>query len=168
MTFSIFFALLFAVNAFPHVTIDPKSALAGEYAKLVFRIPHGCDGSPTTKITVKIPEGVVSVKPQVHPGWKISVKKGTYSKPVALHSKEIKEGLIEVTWNGGPLPDDYMDEFGLSVKLPDDGRDKLFFPAIQKCRNGVNEWVETGPTDHGHHGKLPSPILLLEKKSTGK
>src|SRR5687768_1749463 len=55
--------------AWGHVTIDPKEAPPGSYAKLTFRVPHGCAGSATTKVRVLIPEGVTSVKPQVHPGW---------------------------------------------------------------------------------------------------
>ncbi len=160
----ILFTLLSPLASFAHVTIDPKSAVGGEYAKLVFRVPHGCDGSPTTQITVQIPEGVVSVKPQVHPGWKIATKTAKYAKPITLHGKEISEGLVEVTWTGGPLPDAHMDEFGMSVKLPDRGG-KLFFPTVQKCSKGSSQWVDESASDHGHGGKLPAPVLILEEKA---
>lgn len=161
----IFTILILPLASLAHVTIDPKSAPAGEYAKLVFRVPHGCDGSPTTKITVRIPEGVVSVKPQVHPGWKITTKTGKYSKPVTIHGKEIKEGLTEVTWTGGPLPDAYMDEFGLSVKLPSESAEKLYFPTVQTCTKGTSAWIDESSSEHGHSGKLPAPVLVLEKKN---
>lgn len=160
--------LLLPVASLAHVTIDPKSAPAGEYAKLVFRVPHGCEGSPTTKISIRIPGGVVSVKPQVHPGWKIVTKTGKYATPVTLHGKEITEGLVEVSWIGGPLPDAYMDEFGLSVKLPDRGGERLYFPTVQTCKKGESAWTEEGTTDHGHGGKLPAPVLLLEAPGKSK
>ena len=154
--------LLWSPRACAHVTVDPKSALAGHYEKLVFRVPHGCDGSPTVRLTVRIPEGVVSVKPQVHPGWKITTKTAKYSKPIQLHGKEIQEGVVEVTWAGGPLPDAFMDEFGMSVKLPDLPGHKLAFPAIQKCRHGTNEWTEEKSEGHGDAGKgLPAQSLQL-------
>jgi uncharacterized protein YcnI len=133
---------LITTPALAHVTLDPKAEAPGSYAKLVFRVPHGCDGSPTTKITVRIPEGVVSVKPQVHPGWKIAIRTGKYAKPVTLHGKEVTEGVVEVSWSGGPLDDAYMDEFGMSVKLPDSLGARLVFPTIQTCKKGQSEWVE--------------------------
>lgn len=128
--------------AFAHVTVDPQTATAGRYAKLVFRVPHGCDGSATTKIRVQIPDGVLSVKPQVHPGWKIATKTRKLPTPAELHGKKIAESTAEVIWSGGPLPDEYMDEFGMSVKFPE-GATKLTFEIDQDCRKGTVHWSPT-------------------------
>lgn len=145
-----------------HVTLVPKTARSGEYTKLVFRVPHGCDGSPTTKITVQLPSGSVSVKPQVNTGWKIKIKKVKLNPPVTLHGKEITETLSEVTWEDGNLSDDYMDEFGISLKLPDKQGEKLIFPVIQTCKKGVNRWAEVSTGEHVGHSAFPAPILILE------
>lgn len=163
--FTLALGCIYSLPAKAHVTIDPKNAPAGEYAKLIFRVPHGCDGSPTTKLTIRVPEGVVSVKPQVHPGWKISTKTAKYAKPVELHGKEVLEGISEVTWSGGLLDDAYMDEFGLSVKLPNKPGEKLLFPAIQGCKKGKSEWIAEKVDGHGGHGgPLPAPVLELNSK----
>lgn len=153
-------------NAWAHVTLEPKAAPQGSYAKLTFRVPHGCDGEATTGITVIIPEGVVSVKPQVHPDWKISIQKQKLKKPVQLHGKDIAENISEVTWSGGPLPDEFMDEFGLSVKLPEKSNGPLAFPIIQKCKDKTTRWDMIAKPGQDAHS-LPSPAPLLQLTSEG-
>jgi uncharacterized protein YcnI len=157
-------AILPSVPALAHVTIEPKEAPAGSYAKLVFRIPHGCDGSPTTKITIQIPDGVLSVKPQVHLGWEIGIKKRKLPKPIMLHDMEITESVAEVSWSGGSLPDEYMDEVGMSVKLPQRDGAKLLFPVTQDCKKGSMHWTSVTASGHGEHAaQLPAPALSLTK-----
>lgn len=148
-------SFLFSINTLAHVGVEPKVAAAGGYAKLTFRIPHGCDGSATTKITVMIPENSLSVKPQVHAGWKITTKKVKPAKPITSHGKEITETISEVTWSGGVLPDEHMDEFGLSLKLPETKENKLAFPVIQTCKKGEIKWTEA--TDSA----TPAPFISL-------
>lgn len=155
--------LLSSALAKAHVVVSPKTAPAGEYAKLVFMVPHGCEGSPTTKITVMIPEGVMAVKPQVNQGWKIAIKKVKLTKPFMSHGKEITEAVSEVSWMGGPLADEHMEEFGLSVKLPDVEGD-LLFPVTQQCKKGVSEWSDKPTSEHVKHGhSLPAPVVKLTK-----
>jgi len=50
-----------------HVTLEQRQAAVGAAYKAVFRVPHGCDGSPTIAIRVRIPEGVLDVKPMPKP-----------------------------------------------------------------------------------------------------
>lgn len=140
--------------ALAHVTVDPRTGSAGGYTKLTFRVPHGCDGSPTTAITVQIPENSLSVKPQVHHGWKITTKKVKLAKPLNLHGKEMTETISEVTWSGGVLADEYMDEFSLSIKLPETKETKLTFAVLQKCKKGEHTWdpsIELTAAEHAHH-----------------
>lgn len=161
------FIILSFCAAEAHVTIDPKTGSTGSYAKLTFRVPHGCEGSSTTKISVQLPEGVLSVKPQVHFGWDVSVKKTKLKSPAMLHGKEVTETVSEITWKGGPLSDDYMDEFGVSLKLPENSSDpKLVFPVIQECEKGINRWVEVAKTEEEAHKKrFPAPFIILEKEN---
>jgi uncharacterized protein YcnI len=156
----IFVASFIPLPGWAHVTVDPKAAPAGSYAKLTFRVPHGCDGSPTVKLTVQIPEGVSSVKPQVHPGWKIKIQKKKPAKTAATH--EAEEAVSEVSWSDGELPDEYMDEFGLSVKLPAEEGQRLLFPVIQECKKGSMHWVSAQASGHGDHAeRLAAPSLTL-------
>ena len=58
---------------------EARQAPVGAPYKAVISIPHGCDGSATTRVRVLIPEGVISVKPMPKPGWSIETKRGAYA-----------------------------------------------------------------------------------------
>ncbi|MEN9231849.1 MAG: YcnI family protein, partial [Thermostichus sp. DG02_5_bins_236] len=75
--------------ALAHVTVNPKEAPAGSYAKLTFRVPHGCNGSPTTRLRIQIPEGATSVKPMVHPLWEIETVKKPLETPFESHGRMV-------------------------------------------------------------------------------
>ena len=52
------------------------------YVRALFRVAHGCKGSPTTRVRVRIPEGVLSVKPQVKVGWTIGIVRTKLAVPL--------------------------------------------------------------------------------------
>lgn len=157
--------LALAAPAMAHTTVSADNTASGGYAKLTFRVPHGCEGAPTTSLDVQIPDGVVSVKPQVNPGWPdLSTEIGELAEPVDNHGETITEGVREITWAGGELPDEFMDEFGVSVKLPEgEEGDRLYFPAVQTCPDGAEEaWIEI-PEDPDADEELdyPAPYITL-------
>jgi uncharacterized protein YcnI len=161
--------LLVAAPAFAHTTVTPTEAAADADTELVFSVPHGCDGEPTEALRVQIPDGVVSVKPQVVPDWEIETVVGEYDEPVTLHGQEITEGVAEVVWRGGPLDDGHLQEFGMSVKLPDGEGETLYFPAIQECPGGGEaRWIQV-PADGEDAEELeePAPALTLVASSGG-
>jgi periplasmic copper chaperone A len=151
-----------AVPAAAHVTANPNAGPSGGYWKTDFRVPHGCDGSATTAVRVSIPEGVVNVKPQVVAGWEIETVIGEI-EPYDNHGQTITEGVTEVIWRGGPLDDAHMQEFGLSVKLPEgEEGDVLWFPTIQECEDGETAWINV-PDDLAAWGDTddPAPYVTL-------
>ena len=162
----IFTSLTVSNTAQAHVTIEPKTATANQYVKLSFSIPHGCEGSPTNKITVQLPKGIISAKPQVNYGWQISIKKNKLSKPIKSHGKEIAEEVSEISWFGGRLEDEYFTEFGLIIKVPDTDLKRLNFPVIQSCEKGQIEWKEvTDDPKKEDQLKAPAPYLKIEAGS---
>ena len=44
-----------ATSAFAHVTVNPREATQGGYAKLAFRVPNERDNAGTTKLEVNFP-----------------------------------------------------------------------------------------------------------------
>jgi uncharacterized protein YcnI len=151
--------LLIAAPASAHVTANPREAAANGYTKHDFRVGHGCDGSPTTKVAIQIPDGVISVKPQVVPGWTIAVTKGPIT-PYESEGQTISEGVKEVSWTGGPLPDEHMLEFGLSMKMPDKEGETLYFPTVQTCQQGEHRWI-TIPVEGQEEPDEPAPAIKL-------
>jgi uncharacterized protein YcnI len=148
-----------------HITLEQREAPVGAPYKAVFRVPHGCDGSTTIKLTVTIPEGVIAVKPMLKPGWQIAVKRGAYARSYGyVHGARFDQGVTEVTWSGGQLPDAFYDEFVLSTFIAGDlpAGGTLYFPAVQTCEKGVHRWVGTPAADKsGKSSGDPAPGVHL-------
>jgi len=140
----VFFAAI-GLSAEAHITLEQTEAPVGASYKAVLKVPHGCKGSPTTAVRVKIPEGVVAVKPMPKPGWTIAVVRGKYEKTYDyFHDAKLSEGVIELGWSGGVLPDEHYDEFVFQGFLarglkPDT---TLYFPVVQECEQGIHRWIE--------------------------
>jgi uncharacterized protein YcnI len=171
MRYSWFAAALTAVafagglgTASAHVTASPNEAAAGSYFQTAFTVPHGCSGSPTLAVRIKIPDGVISVKPQMKPGWQVEIKNRKLDKPIdAGHGRMIEETVDEVAWRGGSLPDSYYDTFGLVMKLPDDAGRTLYFPVVQECKEGVHRWITIPAAGQKwHEVKEPAPFIRLK------
>jgi uncharacterized protein YcnI len=164
--------LVTAVPAAAHVTANPREAKADGYAKFDFRVGHGCEGEPTEELTIQIPDGVVSVKPEHVPGWDATTEVGPLDEPVELHGEEITEGVKVVTFTaqaGSELPDDRFREFGVSMRLPDRAGETLFFPAVQTCTDGSEEaWIEI-PSEgqDAHEFESPAPSVTLTAAGGG-
>ena len=154
-------------SADAHVTLENRQAAPGSYYKAVFGVPHGCAGSPTVKIRVQIPEGVISVKPMPKPGWSVETVKGKYPTSYELHGATITEGVKEVTWSGGKLADDNYDEFVLATFLTGSLKPNttLYFPVVQECEQGASRWIDIPQEGKpAHDTKSPAPGVRLIPK----
>jgi len=134
-----------------HVVADPDEGPAGGSLRTALRITHGCKGSPTTAVTVRLPEGVFSAKPMAKAGWTIEIRTRALETPVdSGHGFKIREAVTEVTWRGGRLDNAQFDEFVLMLRLPDLPPGKaaatLYFPTVQACEKGGNNWTGIRPT----------------------
>src|ERR1700752_3200756 len=90
-------AVLFVSASSAHVTLEIKEAPVGAPYKAVLRVPHGCEGAATTSLRVRVPEGVIAVKPMPKPGWKIDTVKGKYEKTYSyFHGAKLSEGVTEI------------------------------------------------------------------------
>ena len=168
MSSLILMAALAASPAAAHVYLEGKQATVGASYKAVFAVPHGCSGSPTVKIRVQVPEGVIAVKPMPKAGWSVDVVEGQYAGDYDYHGKKLSSGAKEVVWSGGKLPDQNYDEFVVSSFLTDGLKPNtmLYFPVVQECEKGVSRWIEI-PAEgagHSHEEKSPAPgVKLLPK-----
>jgi periplasmic copper chaperone A len=156
------FAIALAVPAAAqaHVTIAPATLPAAGYGKVDLSVPHGCEDSPTTSLTVQMPPEVQSATPQVVPGWKISVKEGKLPKPYDSHGTQVTEGVREITWSGGRLDPHQMEIFGISIKVSGKPGDSIPFKAIQKCAKGETAWIEI-PVEGEEEPPEPAPMVEL-------
>jgi uncharacterized protein YcnI len=156
-------ALLCVGIASAHVTLETRQAPVGTSYKAVLRVPHGCDGSATTALRVRIPAGIVAVKPMPKPGWKLDIVSGTYAKPATLRGSKVSEGVTELAWSGGKLADAYYDEFVFTSALADEleAGQTVYFPVVQECEKGVHRWIEVPAAGAQTESAEPAPALNL-------
>ncbi|MGY8635458.1 DUF1775 domain-containing protein [Bradyrhizobium sp. 14AA] len=151
----------FAPAVQAHVTLETGEAAIGSTYKAVFRVPHGCEGSPTVRVRVQIPPGVTGVKPMPKPGWTLETIVDRDTK-----SSSEQGAVKEVSWSGGRLLDAHYDEFVLRGSLSDTLKPgMLYFPLVQDCEQGVVRWIEVpaeGKSDGDY--KTPAPGLKLVPK----
>lgn len=150
-----------------HVTLEQRHAAPGAAYKAVLKVPHGCGASPTQAIRVEIPEGFINVKPMPKPGWSLNTVTGAYATSYPLHGRTLTEGVKEITWSEGNLPDEHYDEFVaagfLGKELATDS--SLYFKVTQTCAEGERQWVEVPDGTDGQ--KLASPAAVLRIAASG-
>jgi periplasmic copper chaperone A len=153
-----------ATAVFSHVALDEPAALAGRSYKAVFKVGHGCEGSPTTAIRVTLPAGFTGAKPMPKAGWRLDIKTAPLAIPYDNHGKKVIEDVSEITWTAASkdswLPEAYYDEFVLRGGLPKtDGA--MWFKVLQTCEKGNNDWSQIPAAGVDTKG-LKSPAALLE------
>jgi len=159
----------FICTASAHITLEQREAPVGAPYKAVLRVPHGCDGAATIALRVRIPDGMIAVKPMPKPGWKVDTVVGKYPKTYDyFHGAKLSEGVTEVSFSGGTLPDAFYDEFVLTGFLAGDLEpgQLIYFPVVQECEKGVHRWIEI-PAAGKPSGDYPEPapaLKLLPKK----
>jgi periplasmic copper chaperone A len=161
-------AVLAASPASAHVTLENRQAAIGSAYRAIFVVPHGCSGSATIKLRVQIPEGVIAEKPAPKPGWNVDAVMGKYAGEYQYRGAKISEGIKEVAWSGGKLPDKTREQFVVDTFLTESLKPNttLYFPVVQECEQGVSRWIEIPPdgATHSHESKWPAPGVKLMPK----
>lgn len=167
-----------AVPAFAHATLEVQEAALGATYKAVLRVPHGCGAEATHTVRIHIPEGFYNVKPMPKAGWALETVTGPYENTYINHGTEVTEGVTEIVWSEGNLPNEWYDEFVFRGTFADTLEPGTFyFPAIQECANGQEAWIGTtegadmpapsvtlmagGMDEHAHSAmSAPAPIAI--------
>jgi uncharacterized protein YcnI len=147
-----------------HVTLDPPQAAAGAYVRAAFRVPHGCAGAATERLTLRLPEGALSARPMPKPGWTLAITRRPLEVPVPNgHGGMLTETVAEIAWSGGPLPDEHYEEFIVMLRLPETPGETLYLPVTQDCTGGATAaWVEIpAPGRRITDYRMPAPSLRL-------
>ena len=149
-----------ATAATAHIVFADAGAKAGSYYVGFLRVSHGCANSPTVAIRVEIPATVTIARPQPKPGWTLSLEKAPLATPTRGEGGEKRERVTAITWSGR-LDADQFDQFGIMLKLPD-AAGPLYFPTVQRCETGTNEWTMIPAAGQPWHSvKSPAPVLNL-------
>lgn len=135
--------LLVSTPAFAHIDPDPTEAQAGSRLSVGFTVEHGCDGSPTTSLDMRLPDGVTDATPEAPQGWEGSVEDNI------------------VTFAGGPLPDDQELTFNVALTLPPTPDATVYFPFVQRCEAGEIRWIDVPSDGSGDELDEPAPAMAL-------
>ncbi|TNC51965.1 DUF1775 domain-containing protein [Rubellimicrobium rubrum] len=76
----------------------------------------------------------------------------------------VTEGVREITYSGGGLPDDWSDEFTCRARLSEDGvaGPTLCFPVLQTRSKAKIRWIEAPPKGEDRKElEEPAPALIL-------
>ncbi|MFI6268521.1 YcnI family protein [Micromonospora zamorensis] len=155
----------FAGPASAHVTVNPKEATQGGYARVAFRVPNESDTASTVKLEVVLPEtapvGSVSTMPV--PGWTVAMEKRKVDPPIEVHGSPITEAVSKITWtatgDAGVKPGQFQ-EFPVSMgPLPK--VDSMVFKTLQTYSDGnISRWIDE-QAPGGEEPESPAPVLTL-------
>lgn len=136
--------LICGSSADAHVTLETAEAPADSTYKAVLRVGHGCEGKPTTSIRVRVPEGMIAVKPMPKAGWTLTTTKASYAQSYDYFGTPTSEGVTEIAWTDGNLPDEWYKEFVFRARLTGfPSGTTVYFPVVQTCDEGaVHRWIE--------------------------
>lgn len=137
--------LVAPVAASAHVHVTPGSTEAGATTELAFSYSHGCDGSPTRRVEVTMPDEIASIALIANPGWQVA--------------SELVDGARTVVFTtDAPTPDAVRETLEVEVTLPDDAPEGtvLAFPALQVCETGETLWGDDDPESDS-----PAPTITI-------
>lgn len=156
------FALGLALSsqAWSHALSVDKDAPAGGWHFVQIGIPHGCGGSPTTGVRINIPDDIFMVRPELKPGWEMTMNMRKMNPPITSEGVTYSESVDEIIWRGGVVGDLEFDRFNLLALMPRKANTKIYFRTIQECEDGENKWVEI-PEEGRSWGsyKYPAPFV---------
>ncbi|PPH45096.1 nuclear export factor GLE1 [Rathayibacter sp. AY1C9] len=166
---SIALAVAAPTAASAHVTAAASSTAAGSYTVVTFSVAHGCEGSPTTGLTITMPDGINSVSPTINPNWDVVKNEVAIADPVTdSHGNTATKRVSDVVYTAKtPLADGYRDTVALQLQLPEDAAGStLEFPVLQTCETGSTAWDQ--PTVDGQdEPELPAPTVAVTAAEAG-
>lgn len=141
---------LFAVMASAHVTVNPSKTTQGSYEVFTMRVPSEQDGY-TTKVEVRIEEGVDISRVEPKPGWTYEMERDGNGKVTSIAWTAEGEGLGKTEFT----------EFRMQGKVGEEAS-SITWRAYQTYSDGSTaEW--TG----GEGSDMPASVTTVEAKPEG-
>lgn len=139
--------LVLAVGAAPagaHVEAQPTSVEAGSLTTISLGWHHGCAGSPTRQVSVRLPADAAEVRLLAPEGWDAAGPDDG--------------GVATFTARPGAEIDDHAEgSVGIELRVPDAGDGRLVLPTVQTCVDGEEPWIEEAVGDE--EPDKPAPVV---------
>ena len=140
-------AVAFGATVRAHIAPDPTEAQAGDTVTVGFTVEHGCDGSPTVEIEMRLADGITDATPEPLDGWDESIDQDD-------------DGSVIVAFTGGSLAPDAEGTFEITMTLPPTPDTTIYFPFVQHCEVGEIRWIGI-PDEPGDELDEPAPAMDL-------
>lgn len=169
-------AALFATSsvASAHVDTNPTRVRPGSTSAVTFTIGHGCVGSPTTRLVLRVPAGVAFIKAGAMPkGWAVAVPTSTATastakasptkplttkpltrKPLTITAAPAPLGTT-ITLRGPGLDPKRHHAFVLTLRFPTT-TGTVLIPTIQGCMTGTQDWISASAD-----ADYPAPRVMV-------
>ncbi|KAI9319816.1 hypothetical protein BX666DRAFT_2024875 [Dichotomocladium elegans] len=143
------------MGSLAHVEFATDEALPGSVLNTSLGVGHGCNGSNTIALSIQVPEQITTIHPLDVAGWNLTLG----------YRSTNQSQVNNFTWSGGNLDAHAFQAFGVIIDIPNvdvsQQNTTLFFPAIQRCMNGTNEWIGASASD-----AKPAPKITITKQLT--
>jgi periplasmic copper chaperone A len=123
--------------ALAHITPKPSKVAVGATTDVSFTIGHGCSGSSTVSVAVKLPASVTATANEVA-GWTAKLADGVITFRAAT-----------------PLLTKKKATFSLKVTFPKTSQ-LVYLPIVQTCTKGSLKW-----TSKDHESDYPAPVVAV-------
>ncbi|KAI9017923.1 hypothetical protein CLU79DRAFT_706169 [Phycomyces nitens] len=156
-------AMAFVCNA--HVGLSPSTGQPGQSINGSFHVPHGCNGSATTGLSISVPSDIVILTPLPVSNWTLDVNYTKLDTPIQINGVSVNQSVSSFSWTGGYVPADGLEEFGLTFTLPqvdltNTPNVTLYFPIVQTCVVGSTEWTGI-PGTASYNASTGSPAATI-------
>jgi len=135
-----------------HVHVTPDESAAGSTTRLAFSFSHGCDDSPTTSVTITMPQGIDGVKPVLDGAWKISRELNTDGVPTSVTFTAL-----------APVESGVAASVALDVIFASSAANtSVAFPVLQSCVVGSTDWSQVAaPGQTEDDLASPAPVVSV-------
>jgi uncharacterized protein YcnI len=86
-----------SLSAYGHASFEQETADSDSTFRGAMVISHGCAGSPTMTVRIRIPDGVKRAKPMPKAGWELETVVEVLDEPYEYSESIITEEVREIT-----------------------------------------------------------------------
>lgn len=135
-----------------HVHVTPDTSDAGATTRLAFSFSHGCEDSPTTSLTITVPDGIDGVTPVLDGAWSITREVGDDGIPTSVTYTAVT-----------PVETGVAASVALDVIFASSAANtSVAFPVLQTCEVGSIDWSEVaGDGQTEDDLEAPAPVVAV-------
>jgi uncharacterized protein YcnI len=131
-----------------HIEVVPEESVTATVERYGMRVPSE-KAIPTTRIEVQFPREIRVIDLELVDGWRVTTQKDGSGR------------IVSAVWEGGSIPEEQFEEFGLRARNPEATAD-LTWQVIQTYQDGSEvQWI--GPPN----AEFPAALTRVRPAGAG-